>query len=52
MKVKIKQDYAELRKQNYPPLEELADALVKEDEEALAEYKRKCLEVKRKFPKT
>ena len=35
----------------YPPLEDLADALAKDDASALAIYKQKCLEVKSKYPK-
>ena len=35
----------------YPPLEDLADALAKDDASALAIYKQKCLEVKSRYPK-
>ena len=43
--------YEELRVAEYPPMEDYLDALVKGDTEAEEEYKRKCLEVKAKYPK-
>ena len=43
--------YEELRVTEYPPMEEYIDAIVKGDTEAEEEYKRKCLEVKAKYPK-
>lgn len=44
-------DYVRQRINNYPELGEFVDAWVKGDEAALEEYKRKCLEVKAKYPK-
>jgi hypothetical protein len=46
-----KEDYYRKRIYSYPELGEFVDAWVKGDEEALEEYKRKCLEVKAKYPK-
>ena len=43
--------YEELRVAEYPPMEDYLDAIVKGDTEAEEEYKRKCLEVKAKYPK-
>ena len=43
--------YEELRVAEYPPVEDYLDAIVKGDSEAEEEYKRKCLEVKAKYPK-
>ena len=43
--------YKELREVEYPPMAEYLDAIVKGDVEAEEEYKRKCLEVKAKYPK-
>ena len=43
--------YKELREAEYPPMAEYLDAIVKGDVEAEEEYKRKCLEVKAKYPK-
>lgn len=43
--------YKELRTAEYPPMEDYLDAIVKSDTEAEEEYKRKCLEVKAKYPK-
>ena len=43
--------YKELRTAKYPPIEDYLDAIVKGDIEAEEEYKRKCLEVKAKYPK-
>ena len=43
--------YEELRVAEYPPMEDYIDAIVKGDMEAEEEYKRKCLEVKAKYPK-
>lgn len=43
--------YEELRVAEYPPMAEYLDAIVKGDVEAEEEYKRKCLEVKAKYPK-
>ena len=41
----------ELRAAEYPPMEEYIDAIVKGDTEAAGKYKRKCLEVKAKYPR-
>ncbi len=43
--------YADMRKASYPPMAELADALVKGDEAQLEAYKQACLDVKKRFPK-
>ena len=43
--------YEELRVAEYPPMEDYLDAIVKGDTEAEEEYKRKCLDVKAKYPK-
>ena len=43
--------YKELRAAEYPPMEDYLDAVVKGDTEAEEEYKRKCLDVKAKYPK-
>lgn len=43
--------YAELREAEYPPMAEYLDAIVKGDTKAEEEYKRKCLEIKAKYPK-
>ena len=45
------QDYYRKRINSYPELGEFVDAWIKGDEAALEEYKRKCLEVKAKYPK-
>jgi len=39
------------RKYAYPPIEDFADAWVKQDEDALEEYRQKCLAVKAAYPK-
>jgi len=41
----------ESRKKEYPPIEDFADAWVKQDESALEEYRQRCLAVKVKYPK-
>lgn len=46
-----RENYALLRKAEYPSVEEYMDALVKGDEEAMEVYKDKCLSVKVKYPK-
>ena len=43
--------YKELRKSEYPPMEEYIDAVIKGDVEAEKVYKAKCLAVKAKYPK-
>lgn len=45
------QDYYRKRINSYPELGEFVDAWVKNDQAALEEYRQKCLEVKRKYPK-
>lgn len=47
----LKQDRDALRAAAYPPLADLADAIVKGDDAALAEYREACLAVKARFPK-
>ena len=44
-------DYYRKRLYSYPDLGDFVDAWVKGDEQALDEYKQKCLEVKAKYPK-
>ena len=46
-----KEDYYRKRLYSYPEIGEFLDAWVKGDEQALQEYKQKCLEVKAKYPK-
>lgn len=46
-----KLDYVRQRLTSYPELGEFIDAWVKNDEEALEEYRQKCLAVKAKYPK-
>ena len=43
--------YGELRAAEYPPMEDYLDAIVEGDTKAVEEYRRKCLEVKAKYPK-
>ena len=38
------------RKAEYPPIEEYIDGVVKGDDAQVAEYKAKCLEVKKRHP--
>jgi hypothetical protein len=45
------EDYYRKRLYSYPEIGEFLDAWVKGDEQALEEYKQKCLEVKAKYPK-
>jgi hypothetical protein len=45
------QDYVRQRLMSYPELGEFIDAWVKSDQEALEEYRQKCLAVKAKYPK-
>ena len=44
-------EYQRLRAVEYPPIEDFADAWVKNDEQALEDYRQKCLAVKAKYPK-
>lgn len=46
-----KMDYVRQRLTEYPELGEFVDAWVKNDTNALEEYRQKCLAVKEKFPK-
>lgn len=46
-----KMDYVRQRLTEYPELGEFVDAWVKNDTNALEEYRQKCLAVKAKFPK-
>lgn len=46
------QDYYRKRINSYPNLGEFVDAWVKNDFEALEEYRQKCLAVKAKYPST
>jgi hypothetical protein len=46
-----KMDYVRQRLMSYPELGEFVDAWVKNDNEALEEYRQKCLNVKTKYPK-
>lgn len=50
-RIRIEQDYRKLRRAEYPPLADFADATVKGDNAALEEYRQRCLTVKAKFPK-
>jgi hypothetical protein len=43
--------YAEKRRAEYPPVADYIDALVKGDEQQMADYVAKCLTVKAKYPK-
>jgi hypothetical protein len=44
-------DYVRQRIRFYPELGEFVDAWVKDDQVALEEYRQKCLNVKKQFPK-
>ena len=44
-------DYYRKRLYSYPELGEFVDAWVKGDDQALEEYRQKCLAVKAKYPK-
>jgi len=44
-------EYQRLRAPEYPPIEDFADAWVKNDETALENYRQMCLAVKAKYPK-
>lgn len=47
----FKLDYVGQRLLSYPKIGDFLDAWVKGDEAALEEYRKKCLEVKAKYPK-
>lgn len=43
--------YQRDRKQEYPPIEDYIDGVVKSDQDQIDEYIQKCLAVKAKYPK-
>ena len=43
--------YADKRKNEYPPIEDYIDGVVKGDQTQINEYVQKCLDVKLKYPK-
>ena len=43
--------YAELRAAEYPPMVDLIDGLVKDDQAQVQAYKDACLAIKAKYPK-
>lgn len=43
--------YADLRRAEYPPMEDLIDGLVKDDADQVQAYKDACFAVKKKYPK-
>jgi hypothetical protein len=45
------EDWYRKRIYSYPELGEFVDAFIKGDANAMEEYKRKCLEIKAKYPK-
>ena len=45
-------EYQTLRAKEYPPIEVFVDAWVKNDQQALEDYRQKCLAVKAKYPKS
>jgi hypothetical protein len=49
--VKYVQSYADKRRNEYPPVEEYLDGLVKNDQAQMQSYIDKCLAVKAKYPK-
>lgn len=54
MKIEHNEDYVKLRKQEYPALQELADALVHQangNDEPMTRYLEACKAVKQKYPK-
>lgn len=50
MKHKLNQDYRELRRQHYPPIEDQMDAILKGGKE-LEDMRKRVQEVKDRFPK-
>lgn len=46
-----KPTYGQLRKQEYPPITDYLDAIVKGDDAAVKAYTKACLAVKAKYPK-
>jgi hypothetical protein len=47
-----KTKYKELRKNEYPDIIEYIDGVVKGDQQQIQNYINKCLEVKKKYPKS
>lgn len=47
----INTQYQRDRKQEYPPIEDYIDGVVKGDQDQIDEYIQKCLAVKSKYPK-
>ena len=47
----VSKEYQRLRIKEYPDHKDFLDAWVKNDQEALEEYRQKCLNVKLKYPK-
>ena len=43
--------YQYYREKEYPPIEDYLDAVAKDDDEAIAAYKKACMDVKDKYPK-
>ena len=43
--------YKEKRKEEYPPIEDYIDGVVKGDQNQIDKYIQKCIEVKSKYPK-
>ena len=48
---KANDDYIRQRLFSYPPMSDFIDAWVKDDQEALEEYRQACLAVKAQYPK-
>lgn len=47
----LNSQYKEKRKEEYPPIEDYIDGVVKGDQNQIDEYIQKCIEVKSKYPK-
>ena len=47
----IPPNYADLRRAEYPPMEDLIDGLVKDDADQVQAYKDACFAIKKKYPK-
>jgi len=47
----IEQNYADLRRAEYPPITDFIDGVVKNDINQIEAYKTACLAVKAKYPK-
>lgn len=52
MKHEIDLDYRIKRAGEYPPLAELAEAIEKQDEAAIADWRTRCQAVREKYPKS